>query len=342
VARRPVAVAAALGIVYIVWGSTYLGIALAIETMPPLFMSAARFLAAGAILYALTARGGVRPGRREWLWATATGVPLLALGNGGVTWAQQTVPSGIAALLIATVPLWIALLDRLVWGRRLGLQATIGIAVGFVGVALLVRPGGSGEADLVGAITLVLAALAWATGTLLSRGAALPAGGPLQAAAMQMLVGGTALVFGGVAAGELDEVQLEQTTLESSLAFLYLVVFGSILAYTCYQWLLRNTRTSLVATYAYVNPVVAVALGWVWLDERISARTLLAGAIVLGAVAVIVSARTLPVQAPARSSLRGWRGRPGRSREEAALRDRSRPHPPPRAAPAPSGQSRPR
>jgi drug/metabolite transporter (DMT)-like permease len=339
--RRPVAVAAALGIVYVVWGSTYLGIALAIETMPPLLMSAARFLLAGALLYALASRGAERPTARQWLWAAATGVPLLALGNGGVTWAQQTVPSGIASLLVATVPLWIVLLDRLVWGRRLGWRATAGIAVGFVGVAMLVRPGGAGEIDAVGAVLLVLASASWATGTLLSRSAALPPR-PLQAAGMQMLAGGAALVAGGLVAGEAGEVRLAETSLESVLAFFYLIGFGSILAFTAYQWLLRNTRTSLVATYAYVNPVVAVMLGWVWLDESITGRTLLAGAIILAAVALIVSARTPLDSAPARSSLRGLRGRSDRSHAEAATPDTSRPRPPARAEPAPSSPSPPR
>jgi drug/metabolite transporter (DMT)-like permease len=339
--RRPLAVAAALGIVYVVWGSTYLGIALAIETMPPLLMSAGRFLIAGAILYAITSRGAARPTARQWLWATATGVPLLALGNGGVTWAQQTVPSGIASLLVATVPLWIVLLDRLVWGRRLGWQSTAGIGVGFAGVALLVRPGGSEDVDVVGAVVLLLAAVFWATGTLLSRSAGLPPR-PLQTAGMQMLAGGSALVVGGLVAGEAGEVRLAETSLESVLALVYLIVFGSIVAFTAYQWLLRTTRTSLVATYAYVNPVVAVALGWVWLDESITGRTLLAGGIILAAVALIVSARTPLEQAPARSSLRGWRGSADRSRAEAATPDTSRPRRPARAAPAPSGPSRPR
>ncbi len=339
--RKPVAVAAALGVVYVVWGSTYLGIALAIETMPPLLMSAVRFLVAGAILYAVTARGAGRPSGRQWLWAAASGVPLLALGNGGVSWAQVRVPSGLAALLVATVPLWIALLDRLVLGRRLGWQASIGIAVGFAGVAFLVRPGGASEVDLVGAVALVLAALAWAIGTLLSRSAGLPPR-PLQSASMQMLAGGAALVVGGIAAGELDDVRVEATSLQSALAFVYLVAFGSILAFTCYQWLLRHARTSLVATYAYVNPVVAVALGWVWLDEDIAARTLVAGAIILGAVALIVSARTVPLQAPARSSLRGRRGSADRSHAAAVTPDTSPPRPPARADPAPSSPSPPR
>jgi drug/metabolite transporter (DMT)-like permease len=339
--RRPVAVAAALGIVYVVWGSTYLGIALAIETIPPLLMSAARFLLAGAILYLVTARGSSRPTARQWMWAAATGVPLLAMGNGGVTWAQQTVPSGIASLLVATVPLWIVLLDRLVWGRRLGWRATAGIAIGFAGVALLVRPGGAGEIDAAGAVVLVLASACWAAGTLLSRGAGFPPQ-PLRSAGMQMLAGGAALVVAGLVAGEAGEVRLARTSLESTLAFLYLIAFGSILAFTAYQWLLRNTRTSLVATYAYVNPVVAVALGWVWLDESITGRTLLAGAIILVAVALIVSARTAPDSAPARSSLQGLRGSAGRSHAEAATRDTSRQPPPARAEPAPSAPSRPR
>jgi drug/metabolite transporter (DMT)-like permease len=188
---------------------------------------------------------------------------------------------------------------------------------------------------------LLLAAVFWATGTLLSRSAGLPPR-PLQTAGMQMLAGGAALVVGSLVAGEAGEVRLAETSLESALALLYLIVFGSIVAFTAYQWLLRNTRTSLVATYAYVNPVVAVALGWVWLDEAITARTLLAGAIILAAVALIVSARTAPDSTPARSSLVGLRGTADRSHAEAATRDTSRQRRPARAAPAPSGPSRPR
>ena len=254
-------------------------------------MAAARFLLAGAILYvfALRTRAGGGPGRADWTWAFATGIPLLLVGNGGVVWAQQTVPSGIAALVIATVPLWIAILDRAFFGGRLSVQALAGIALGFGGVALLVGPTGSGDADPLGAVTLVVAALGWATGTLLSRRGG-PSDGPLLGPAMQMLAGGAALVVAGVAAGELGDVDPGAFSVRSAVAFAYLIGFGSIVAFTAYTWLLRNARTSLVATYAYVNPVVAVLLGWAMLDESISSRTLLAGGVIVAAVALIVSA----------------------------------------------------
>jgi drug/metabolite transporter (DMT)-like permease len=289
-------VAGALAVVYVVWGSTYLGIAVAIETLPPLLMAALRFLTAGAILYAIASRlgerAGDRPGRREWIAAALTGAPLFFVGNGGVVWAQQTVASGIAALLIATVPLWIAILDRVVYGRRLGPQAMLGLGLGFGGLALLVDPSAGGRTSPGGAAILALAALGWAIGSLLSRSAALPSR-PLVAAAMQMLAGGVFLAIGSVAAGELGEVRLEEFSGRSVLAFGYLIVFGSILAFSAYAWLLRSARTPLVATYAYVNPVVAVTLGWAVLGEQITGRTLVAGVIIVAAVALIVSSHAL-------------------------------------------------
>jgi drug/metabolite transporter (DMT)-like permease len=296
--RAPtLAVAGALAIVYVVWGSTYLGIALTIETMPPLLSAAVRFLLAGGLLYGLarltSARGTARPGGREWLAALLTGTFMLAAGNGGVVWAQQTVPSGIAALVIASVALWIVVLDRVFFGRRLGWPAVVGLAAGFAGVALLVDPGGAGGADPTGAAILVLAALAWATGSLLSRGGGLPSN-LLVAAAMQMLCGGLVLVAAGVAAGELGDVHPAEFSLRSVGGLAYLIVFGSIVAFSAYGWLLRVARTSLVATYAYVNPVVAVWLGWLVLDETITARTVAAGAVIVASVALIVSSRRAP------------------------------------------------
>ncbi|MBA3329758.1 MAG: EamA family transporter [Actinobacteria bacterium] len=297
--RGAVAVAAALAIVYVVWGSTYLGIAVAIESLPPLLMAGVRFVVAGALLYAVALRfgdrEGDRPGRRQWLGALVTGGPLFLVGNGGVAWAQQTVPSGIAALLIATVPLWIALLDRLFFGRRLSWPAVTGLVLGFGGLALLVLPGGTGGVELSGAVLLVLAALGWAVGSLLTGRAPLPER-LLVTAGMQMLVGGALLVVAGALAGELGDVHPEAFTGRSLVALLYLILFGSLLAFSAYAWLLRSTRTSLVATYAYVNPVVAVALGSAVLDEAITARTLAGGAVILAAVALIVSA---PVRRPA-------------------------------------------
>jgi drug/metabolite transporter (DMT)-like permease len=298
-------VAGALAVVYVVWGSTYVGIAVAIETLPPLLMTAVRFLTAGAILYLVASRfgdtDGDRPGRREWVAAALTGVPLFLVGNGGVVWAQQTVASGVAALLIATVPLWIAALDRVVYGRRLGTQAILGLVLGFGGLALLVVARGPGGTSPVGAGILVLAALGWATGSLLSRDAPLPRR-LLVAAAMQMLAGGIVLAIVGVVAGELSDLRLHAFSGRSVLAFGYLIVFGSIVAFSAYAWLLRSTRTSLVATYAYVNPVVAVVLGWAVLGEAITARTLLAGAIIVAAVALIVSAHAAAPSRRERSS----------------------------------------
>ncbi|HVM17204.1 MAG TPA: EamA family transporter [Gaiellaceae bacterium] len=321
--RRAVAVAAALATVYVVWGSTYLAIALALESLPPLLMAGARFLVAGAVLYVVARRfdrGAARPDRRQWLAAAVTGAFLLGVGNGGVVWAQQTVPSGVAALVIASIPLWIALLGRAFFRERLSLATAIGIAVGFAGVALLVNPGGGSEVGTAGGLVLVLAAIGWSIGTLLSRGTRLTVP-PLVGAGMQMLCGGVLLVAGGVAAGELPAVRLEETSLRSAGALAYLVVFGSIVAFSAYVWLLRNAATPLVATYAYVNPVVAVLLGWAVLGEAISARTLVAGGVVLAAVALIVSARPAPRRrgeptgrAPSRTA--------DRSRAAAALRGR--------------------
>jgi drug/metabolite transporter (DMT)-like permease len=288
----PLAVAGALGLVYVLWGSTYTGIAYALETLPPLLLSGTRFLAAGALLLVGLRAFGVhlpRPTRRQWGAAFLTGTPLLAIGNGGVVWAQQHVASGIAALLIATVPLWIALLDRLVFGATLDRRSIFGLGIGFAGIAILVNIGGGGGVDPVGALTLVLAALGWSTGTLLARSAPL-APHPLQAAATQMLAGGLVLTVAAVATGELSDVS--SVSARSFAGWLWLVVFGSIVAFTAYGWLLRVAPVSLVATYAFVNPVVAVFLGWALLGEKIGAREIAAGSVILVGVALIVLGAT--------------------------------------------------
>jgi drug/metabolite transporter (DMT)-like permease len=303
VSGRALAVAVALATVYLVWGSTYLAIALAIETLPPLLMAAVRFLVAGTLLFLVARRfdggGTVRPDRRQWLVALLTGTFMLAIGNGGVVWAQQTVPSGIAALVIASIPLWIAVLDRAFFGQRLSPVAVLGIAVGFAGVALLVNPVGGGGVDPVGGMVLVVAALAWSAGTLLSRGTRLTVP-PLVGAGMQMLCASAVLAVAGVAAGELGAVRLAEASARSVGGLGYLILFGSLVAFSAYVWLLRNASTSLVSTYAYVNPVVAVFLGWLVLGEAITARTLLAGGVIVVAVALIVSARRAPAPAPPR------------------------------------------
>ena len=320
--RTALQVAVALGIVWVVWGSTYLAIALAIETMPPFLMASSRFLVAGAILYAWNAsRGEPRADRRGWLAGAVTGILFLVGGNGGVVWAQQRVPSGVAALVIASVALWIALLDRTIFGQRLSKQAVIGLVIGFAGVALLVNPAIGGGIDGLGALVLLGAALSWAVGTLLSRQPwlGLP-DRPLVGAAIQMLAGGAVFAIIGISTGELGRVDFAEMSWRSTGGLVYLVVFGSLVAFSAYVWLLQNARVSLVATYAYVNPVVAVLLGWSILGEAVTARTLLAGGVIVAGVALIVSARSLPSRARGRSTAEARAESVDRLRGAAAIR----------------------
>src|SRR3954449_8413727 len=289
-------VAAALLIVYVVWGSTYLAIAVADRTLPPLLMLSARFGLAGAILYAWSAwRGDVaaaRLGRREWTAATIVGGLLLFVDTGGIAWAEQRVASGLTALLVATVPLFTALLDRTFFGVRLSLGALAGIAAGLLGVALLV--GQSANVDPVGAAVILAAALAWAGGSAYGRVAPLPQA-PFLSAAMQMLCAAALLAITGTATGEVGRVHPAAISAGSAVAFLYLVVLGSIVAFTAYGWLLRSGASSvLVSTYAYVNPAVAVLLGWAFAGEAVGGRELAAGAVVVASVGMLVLARHAP------------------------------------------------
>jgi drug/metabolite transporter (DMT)-like permease len=292
-AATPGAVWSALAAVYVVWGSTYLAIRVAVETLPPLLMASVRFLIAGAVLYAWAARGSSReerPTAAQWRAAAIIGTALLLGGNGGVVLAEQTVPSGIAALLIATVPLWMVLVARLTLGERVGWRESLGIGVGFGGIVLLVDPFTGGGFDPVGVALLLFASLSWSAGSLYARRAPLPAR-PLLGTAMQMLAGGVALGVAGLIAGEAADFRPASVSLESLLGLGFLIVFGSLVGYTAYAWLLRATRTSLVATYAYVNPVVAVLLGWAILAEPLTLRTLVAGAVIVVGVALIVTAQ---------------------------------------------------
>jgi drug/metabolite transporter (DMT)-like permease len=287
-------VAVALATVYLVWGSTYFGIRVAIRTVPPLSMAALRFLVAGGLLYAWSVRRGDRegdrPGLAQWAASAVVGVLLLAVGNGAVTWAEQRIPSGVAALLIATVPLWMSILGRVVLRERLAWTAVAGLAAGFGGLVLLVRPSGAHHLDAAATAVVLCGALAWASGSVWSRRAPLPRR-PLVGAGMEMLAGGAALAVAAVAGGELGRLHPERFSTASLVAMAYLVVFGSLAAFTAYAWLLRNVRTSVAATYAYVNPVVAVALGWGFGGEQVTGRTLLAGAVIVAGVALIVAAR---------------------------------------------------
>ena len=281
----------ALATLYVVWGSTYLGIMLAIRTMPPFLMSAARFLVAGGLLFAISPPRRERLGVRAWVAALIAGGALLTVGNGGITWAEQRVDSGVAALLVATMPLWLALFDRVLFGRRLSVAGWAGLLVGLGGVALLVSPGGGGAGtDLVGGLVCVLAAAAWAAGSLYSRHAPLPSQ-PMLASGMEMVAGGALLAVVGLVAGEGGQVHLSHVSVESALALAYLVVVGSVVAFSAFHWLLRSAPTSIVSTYAYVNPVVAVLLGAAFLGEPMTLRTLVAGLAIVASVVLIVGAR---------------------------------------------------
>jgi drug/metabolite transporter (DMT)-like permease len=284
----------ALAIVYTVWGSTYLAIRVAIETMPPMLMASVRFLIAGGILYAIAIRrgdrAGDRPGLRQWRAAGIVGTLLFLGGNGGVVWAEQRVHSGIAALIVASVPLWMALIAYVALRERLPRVAVAGLIVGFGGTALLIRPSGGEHIDTLGALVLVGASISWAIGTLYATRAPLPARGSVSAA-MQLLSGGVVLGIVGLASGELGRIHPDRFSRSSILALAYLIVFGALVAFSAYAYLVRNASPAIVSTYAYVNPVIAVLLGWGFLDESIGATTLIAGAIIVVAVAMIVSSK---------------------------------------------------
>ena len=289
----PALIWTALAAVYVIWGTTYLGIKVSNETLPPLIAAGIRFLIAGAVLYAITVRRGDvvgdRPGKAQWKAAALVGLGLVAGGNGLVVLAERTVPSGLMSLVIALVPLWMALIDRILLRHRVGWLTTAGLILGFGGAALLI--GGSAAdstAPLSGMLVGVCATLSWTSASLYSRTAPLPRR-PLVGAGMEMMIGGIACVVFGIVRGELALLRVEDFSAASLLALLYLITIGSWVGYTSYVWLLRNARTSLVSTYAYVNPVVAVFLGWFVLDERITVRTFIAGAIVVIAVAIIIS-----------------------------------------------------
>ena len=302
--RRDARVWLALITVYIVWGSTFIALAIAVRDLPPLLSMAMRHLVAGAALLAFAlprgdAEGRDRIGRAQILSAFVFGGFLFLLGHGGLAWAQQTVPAGVAALLVGSIPIWMAVLDRVAFGRRLSGSAYAGFALGFVGLAFLVDPFGEGSVDRLGAVVIILSALAWAAGSLYSRGAPLPKR-PLVSAGLASLAGGVLLFAGSLVTGELGRATF---TAEALLAIGYLVVVGSLVGFTSYVWLLRVAPTSLVATYAYVNPVVAVFLGWLLLDEEITLQMATAGAAVVVAVALIVRASGNAVE-PGRGLLR--------------------------------------
>ncbi len=277
----------ALWIVYLVWGSTYLAIRIMVETVPPLLGAGVRFTVAGAVMLAVLAvRRSVRPTRAQLLSALLVGM-LLPGANAVVSVAEQEVPSAMAALLIASVPLWVLLMRRAA-GEPVSRAGIAAVLVGFAGVALLLKPGEqSGDATVLGLGAVVVAAVMWASGSFASPRIRLP-GDPLVSTAWQMLLGGVVIVAVGLALGEAGEVDVDAFSTRSLIALAYLIVFGSWLAYTAYAWLLQNAPISKVSTYAYVNPVVAIVLGFLILDEVITPITLVGAAIIVVSVALVV------------------------------------------------------
>lgn len=285
-------------VLYVVWGSTYLAIAIAVDTFPPFIMAAVRFGLAGVILLTWSIlrdrRAFMWPTRREWRDSAIVGALLLGGGMGLVAWGEQTIPSGIAALIIATMPVWIAVLGGIFLGERLPRLAVAGILIGFAGVAILVGPsafGGIGAMDPAGVAAILLSPVAWASGSLFASHRATLPNRPLVATGAQMVTGGAVLAVMGLVTGEWRTFDLAAISRESFLAFVYLTIIGSLVAYTTYSWLLGVAPLPLVSTYAYVNPIVAVILGWLILQEPIDARTIIAGAVIVVAVVLIVTSR---------------------------------------------------
>jgi drug/metabolite transporter (DMT)-like permease len=282
-----------LGALYFVWGTTYLGIEKVNETAPTLIGAGTRFLFAGTVLFAwASSRTEERTTKIQWRAAGIVGVFLLLGGNALVAVSENMgTPTGIVSLIIALIPLWLAFFDRVVLrSAPLGWRVTVGLLGGFTGAAVLISTNAtSGHAPLGGMLVAVGATLCWTVGSLYARSAPLPKA-PLLGSGMQQIVGGFAIWIVAIAVGELGQLHPSEISGSSWLGLAWLIVAGSFVGFSCYLWLLRNVRTSLVSTYAYVNPIVAVTLGWLVLGEPLTARLFVAGGIVLTSVALIVSA----------------------------------------------------
>ncbi|NTU64558.1 MAG: drug/metabolite exporter YedA [Chloroflexi bacterium] len=298
----------AFAAVYLIWGSTYLAIRFAIETIPPYLMGGARFLIAGSVLYAVLRWRGVKtPTRLNWRAAAIAGGLLLWGGNGGVMLAEQYVPSSLAALIVAMVPLWMVLLNWR-WGDRARPNAgtALGVGLGLVGIVLIAAPGqaaAEGAVNPIGLLILIGASLSWSIGSLYSRKAALPSNA-LLSTAMEMLAGGGMMLMAGLLLGQGAQIRFDQISVLSLSALGYLVVFGSLIGFTAYVWLLKVSTPARVSTYAFVNPVVAVFLGWAFAGEELSLRVMAAAAVIIVAVMLITlnqsavrSSRSVPAPA---------------------------------------------
>jgi drug/metabolite transporter (DMT)-like permease len=289
---------AAFAAVYVIWGSTYLAILFAIETIPPLLMAAVRFSIAGLILYVWARRGeSAPPTRIQWRNAAILGGLLLVAGNGAVVLAERLVPSGLSALLVATTPIWIVLLE---WARPGGTRPSpgviAGVALGAIGLVALIgpsalHPANSGGIRILGVFLLTFASLSWAGGSLIAQHVELPKSGSLTTG-MEMICGGAILIVLSLIVGEPMRFDISQVSAKSLAGLAYLITFGSMIAFSAFVWLLRVAPPAQVATYAYVNPVVALFLGWAFAAEPLSVRTAVASAIVISAVALITTARS--------------------------------------------------
>ncbi len=289
--RQTLTVLLAFAAIYVLWGTTYLAIRVAVETIPPFFMAGARFLLAGGILLiALRLRGVKMPTRPQWRSAAVIGAFLLLGGNGLVTWSEQKIPSGTAALIVATVPLWMTAFDWLLYRRATPTKRmALGLLLGSLGIGLLVGPGlDTGPAAILWSdwAIILLAPVLWSIGSLHSRQANLPENAFL-ATALEMLAGGALLLLAGLLTGEAAQLDLSAISTRSLIATLYLIFFGSIVAFTAYIWLLKTVEAAKVATYTYVNPIIAVGLGWLLLNETVTPQMLLAVVVIITGVVFI-------------------------------------------------------
>lgn len=288
----------AILILYVVWGSTYLGIRIAVESIPPFTMGSTRFLIAGVVMLAVIAvvrRGSIaRPTRTQLRDSFIVGALLMGGGMGAVAWGEQTVPSGIAALLIAMMPVWVAIFSRVFLHERLPLAAMLGIGVGMAGVAILVGPSIAvdGSLDPAGIVALLISPISWAAGSVFAAHRAKLPEDPFVATGFQMLSGAAVLGALAIATGEIFTVRLEAITQESLVALAYLTLVGSLVAFTAYVWVLRHAPLPLIATYAFVNPVVAVVLGAIVLNETVTPLQVVAGAVIVVGVALIIVSRS--------------------------------------------------
>lgn len=285
---------AAFSIICLVWGSTFLAIRFAIESIPPFLMAAVRFLSAGLLLYPIARRSAPRPSAAHWRSAGIIGIVLFVFGNGFVTWSEQRVPSGIASLFVAMIPLWFVLIEWLKHGSsKPGRDIVAGLALGFAGMLLLTGNPFSGRhhVDLLGAGALLVSGFCWANGSLYSRKAKLP-DSQLLAASMEMLCGGAALLVVATLAGEWKALHPAAITIRSLVSMAYLSVFGSVIAFTAYIYLLRSVSPARVSTYAYINPMIALLLGWAFAGEQMTPQIFIAAGVIIAAVILIITSKS--------------------------------------------------